>query len=521
MQFYGNPLFYVALFAAILFIQFVWTRAKLTCCRVLSEKFTDILFSITLAFTIGSLFRLYPGNHLPPEWDSAVFLYIGRRMTEGKVPYLDLFDHKGPLLYLIEYLGCFLTPNSYSGVWLFEVAHLFATVLISCKTVRILEKQDISTYVSVLLTYLLCGWKTWQGGNFTEEYALPWISAALYVFVYFFQNKVYKNRHIIILGISFAAVFLLRANMIAIWIAWIPVVIILLLRNRRFKDLWYCFLLFILGVVIILLPTVLITIQNGSFSAMWHCYIDFNFSYTGGVHSTLSSWLDFSSSSLFQLWPGLLAIAIWFWRNPKDKLQWYNLWFFLVSVFTVRMSGMNFLHYQIQMLPCFILPFISLSNLTSEILSGKRQNQIHVDRFLVLGTCGLMLLIMMAFRSYRNGNIEVATDPVVEYLIDNTDSDDDVLVLGNNAWVYLATNRKTANRFFYQSPPIEISNSLYYDFIRELESHPSAYILTTFGETEVLYQGERLSQICSMLTESGYQYTDYGSFGVYINKALM
>lgn len=517
MQFYGNRFFYAALFAAVLFIQFVWIRAKKLFRWELSEKLTDVFFSIALAFTIGALFRLYPGNHLPPEWDSAVFLYIGRRMTEGKIPYLDLFDHKGPLLYLIEYLGCLLTPRSYSGVWFFEVAHLFATIFISCKTVRLLTKQDIRIYISLLLTYFLCGWKTWQGGNFSEEYALPWISTALYVFVFFFQTQTFKKRHIVILGVSFSAVFLLRANMVAIWIAWIPIVIILLLRDRRYRDLWLCFLLFLTGIVIILLPTVLIAIQNGSFSAMWRCYIDFNFSYTGEVHSTLSSWINFSSSSLLQLWPGLLATAIWFFQNPKDTIQWYNLWFFVVSVFTVRMSGMHFLHYQIQMLPCFLLPFLSLSELTSKVFSGKRQ--IQVDRILILGTCGFLLLGMVVFRSYRDCKAEVTVDPVVKYLIDNTELQDDVLVLGNNAWVYLAADRKTENPFFYQSPPIEISDSLYDDFIQELERHPSAYILATFGETEVLYQGARLSQICSMLTDFGYQYTDYGSFGVY-TKAL-
>ena len=518
MQFYGNQLFYAALFTAVLLIQFAWLRVKRLFRWELSEELTDVLFSITLAFTIGALFRLYPGNHLPPEWDSAVFLYIGRRMTEGKIPYLDLFDHKGPLLYLIEYLGCLLTPRSYSGVWLFEVAHLFATVFISCKTVRILTKQDTCIYISLLLTYFLCGWKTWQGGNFTEEYALPWISAALYVFIFFFQNKTFKERHIVILGISFAAVFLLRANMVAIWIAWIPIVIILLLCDRRYQDLWLCILLFTIGVVIILLPTVLIAIQKGCFSAMWRCYIDFNFSYTNGVHSTLSSWINFSSSSLLQLWPGLLAIAVWLCRNPRDKLQWYNLWFFVVSAFTVRMSGMNFLHYQIQMLPCFLLPFLSFSNLTNEVLSGRRQ--IQVDRFLILGTCGLMFLGMVVFRSYRNSKTEVNVEPVVEYLINNTVSEDDVLVLGNNAWIYLAAERKTENPFFYQSPPIEISDALYHEFIGELERNPSSYIVTTFGETEVLYQGARLSQICSMLTDFGYQYTDYGSFGVY-TRTLM
>jgi hypothetical protein len=182
------------------------------------------------------------------------------------------------------------------------------------------------------------------------------------------------------------------------------------------------------------------------------------------------------------------------------------------------MSGMNFLHYQIQMLPCFLLPFLSFSNLTNEILSGRRQ--IQVDRFLILGTCGLMFLGMVVFRSYRNSKTEVNVEPVVEYLINNTVSEDDVLVLGNDAWIYLAAERKTENPFFYQSPPIEISDALYHEFIGELERNPSSYIVTTFGETEVLYQGARLSQICSMLTDFGYQYTDYGSFGVY-TRTLM
>lgn len=232
----------------------------------------------------------------------------------------------------------------------------------------------------------------------------------------------------------------------------------------------------------------------------------------------MSSWVDFSSSPLFYLWPGLLAIVVWLFRKPKENLQWYSLWFFIVSVFTVRMSGMNYLHYQIQMLPCFLLPFLFLSSLTGKMFAGK--TQIYVDRLLIWGTCGLMLFASVVFRSYRNTSTPITVEPVVEYLINNTNPEDDVLVLGNNAWVYLAANRKTDNLFFYQSPPIEISDSIYHDFIRELEVHPSAYILTTFGETEVFYQGARLSQICTILTDFGYHYTDYGSFGVYTRTLI-
>ena len=156
MQFCGNRFFYAALFAAVLLIQFIWIRMKNKSGReFFSDRLTDVVFCLFLAITIGTLFRLYPGNHLSPEWDSAVFLYIGRRMTEGKIPYLDLFDHKGPLLYLIEYLGCLLTPGRFAGVWFFEIVSLFVTLYLSCRAARILTKEDNQIYISLLLTYFL------------------------------------------------------------------------------------------------------------------------------------------------------------------------------------------------------------------------------------------------------------------------------------------------------------------------------------------------------------------------------
>jgi hypothetical protein len=42
-----------------------------------------------------------PLNHFPND-DSAIFLYIGRAILNGQVPYVDIWDHKGPLLYYIN-----------------------------------------------------------------------------------------------------------------------------------------------------------------------------------------------------------------------------------------------------------------------------------------------------------------------------------------------------------------------------------------------------------------------------------
>ena len=39
-----------------------------------------------------------------PGGDS-IFMYVAQGILEGEVPYLDRWDHKGPLLYLINAVG--------------------------------------------------------------------------------------------------------------------------------------------------------------------------------------------------------------------------------------------------------------------------------------------------------------------------------------------------------------------------------------------------------------------------------
>ena len=62
---------------------------------------------------------LYPTN----DWgDANIYFTIGRGMLEGLVPYRDLLDHKGPLLYFLHAAAALVSDSSFFGVWLWEVA---------------------------------------------------------------------------------------------------------------------------------------------------------------------------------------------------------------------------------------------------------------------------------------------------------------------------------------------------------------------------------------------------------------
>ena len=38
-------------------------------------------------------------------YDSAFFRFIGSSILKGKTPYVDIWDHKGPVLYFIQTIG--------------------------------------------------------------------------------------------------------------------------------------------------------------------------------------------------------------------------------------------------------------------------------------------------------------------------------------------------------------------------------------------------------------------------------
>ena len=170
------------MFVALFALQFLWLRIPEKSgegSKIPNRRFVDCLFCLCTAFAAASLLRLYPGNARPPIQDSSAFLYIGKRMAEGKLPYRDLFDHKGPLLYLIQrMLGMAL-----SAAYMLELAGL------------VTENRE-STYLAVLAVLGACGWMVWQGGNFTEEFALPWIACAASICCIFFEKGTYRPRDI-------------------------------------------------------------------------------------------------------------------------------------------------------------------------------------------------------------------------------------------------------------------------------------------------------------------------------------
>ncbi len=509
------------MFVALFVLQFLWLRipGKQGGAKNLShnQKALDLAFCICTAFAAASLLRLYPGNARPPIQDSSAFLYIGKRMAEGKLPYRDLFDHKGPLLYLIQRVGIGLMPGSYIGVWILELISLMISAWYMQKLAGLVSENRRDAYLAVLAVLGACGWMVWQGGNFTEEFALPWIACAAYICCSFFENGTYRAPDVFLLGASFAAVVLLRANMVAVWACYIPIVVILLLKEKRFSDLGRCILVFLSGVLLLTVPFVIWAARAGFLRELWEDYILFNFRYTGSVSVSMADRIRLILLFAKVLWPASVALLISLAMMPRRKLLWYNLVFFAVSVVSAAMSGRLYYHYAIVILPAAVLPFACCFD-RSALLFRKKKGSGALNPAVLLVSLALMVAGAVSYRvvfSYTEGD-----DILTAYLKENTTAEDDVLIIGNSCWYYLLADRKTENRYFYQLPPMEISANLRDDFYEELRQKPADCIVLPGYREDRDRVDDALGGLRSFLeTEGGYQSENYDDFEVYFGSS--
>ena len=526
MNLYGNNLFFALLFGSLFILQLLWhvtgkkvgERGIEAAPHYSGEKrITKCCFYLCVALAVSSLFRLFPGNTRAPLEDSSAFLYIGKRMLEGKVPYRDVFDHKGPLLYLIQFLGLKLTPDRYTGVWLLEVVNMLATVFAADLFAATASERNDSRYLAILAVFGVCGWKIWQGGNFTEEYALPWITLAACVIFRFFRDGTYRAVGIVILGIGFMAVLLLRANMVAVWASLIPVILIILFKERRFPDIGRCILLFLLGMSLVLLPVLTWAYRGGFLKSMWQDYVLFNFEYTGDASSDPGIRLFMMLHFAEAVWPGTLAVLLGVAIGWKKKEQWFNLLFFLSSLFTAAMSGRMYDHYAIVLLPAFVLPMCLLFDRVGALMDRQRPRRIRT--WISILTFCLILSGAFTYRRISDRGPEIET--VTAYLAENTEQNDDVLVLGKSLGYYIQADRKTENRFFYQLPPLEISQALRDEFKEELRIHPSDYIIITgdpAGRDSIRRKLLDAWQMMEREILTEYRKESFDSFEVYIRE---
>ena len=217
---------------------------------------------------------LYPLN----SWSDVNILgTMGREMLAGKVPYRDLFDHKGPLIYFLFGLCMNLAPGTYHGLFLLEAVCCAGAMYFGWKTVR-LYLPGLSPLWLIPPMALLAG-SDWFGvGASVEELSLFPAAWALYDLLAAWRaGKTPAPGALLRNGALAGCVFWTKFNLLSFFFVWMAAAAIDALAKE--KKLWppvkMC-LIFLCGMALATLPWLIYFGANGALGDLFDGYFAVN-----------------------------------------------------------------------------------------------------------------------------------------------------------------------------------------------------------------------------------------------------
>ena len=130
------------------------------------HKSPPILWAWLVCFGCAAVLLLFCSGTSPlyngHDWtDANTYLTMGRGLLHGVVPYRDLFDHKGPLLYFVYALGALLSPSGFFGIYLLQAAALGTALFFLYQTaLLVLEDSARAAVCTAALPIFLLTWTT-------------------------------------------------------------------------------------------------------------------------------------------------------------------------------------------------------------------------------------------------------------------------------------------------------------------------------------------------------------------------
>lgn len=289
--------------------------------------------------------------------DAAVFMLIGKGMTQGLVPYLDLYDHKGPLLFFFNALGYWLYDGKL-GVLCVQIVFFAVALFLMYKIARLFLQAKGSFLALALFCYYYLAMV--EGGNLSEEWSLAFSLLPLYLSLRFLlQGGKIANHprwYSFVYGLCLGVQVYIRLNNASILCGIILAFIILLLVEKSYAALFANAGMVLAGVIIVSVPIVLYFTINNALIAFWKAAFIDNFVYAFAGAET-KTWLDIATVLLrLLLYPVLLFVS---YRLAKEKLLPMPVIILVVCVGSVSAPllflGYGYLHYFLVFAPVMVL----------------------------------------------------------------------------------------------------------------------------------------------------------------------
>jgi len=408
---------------------------------------------------LGVMLPVAPAFALSVNDNSGIYLYAGWRILQGDLPYLQLWDHKPPLVFYINALGAALSPGSHWGIWALECAALVLAAYLGYK----LMKAHFGSLAAALgtLLWLFALFFIFLGGNQTTDWTLPLQFGALLLFTRA-ENHEKPERSYFLIGLLGGLAFLIKQTAVGIWLA--LGVLLLAQLIRRKPGALKKFGLMSAGVGAVLLVVGAYFYSQGALAQLWDAAFAYNFQFSASAAQStadrLRNALDLSYIARLPIFPiamlGVLAGAF-FPRKKQEPLKRILFTLMLLDgaleLVLILMTGDVSKYYFETILPALAVFSAASFSVLDQWLAASGGKKI--SRWAV-GAVAVALLALgfgleTADRAEGYQQSLPARQAAIRYVRENTSPEDTVLVWRDTRVNYFA-QRESPTRYLVMRP---------------------------------------------------------------------
>ncbi len=205
--------------------------------------------------------------------DQNIFFTVGRGILDGKVPYRDLFEHKGPLIYFMHTFGALFSRESFIGVFILQVIFFAVCIYYMYKTARLFTTTRAAYVCAALAGAVCCTTYCFKYGDNAEEFCFTFLMISLYYLLRYFKSAdnalIKENRRngaakeflplisykvVLINGILAGCVLWIKFTQLGFWIAWMGLVFFLLIFQKETKRAFLSCFVYLGGMALSAIP---------------------------------------------------------------------------------------------------------------------------------------------------------------------------------------------------------------------------------------------------------------------------
>ncbi len=215
---------------------------------------------------------LYPMN----DWvDVQCFFTVGRCITQGKMPYLDLYEQKGPVLYLFFAAAALISGDSFLGVFILEVLcfGLFLYESVRIAALFIDRPTELLFLLPPVTALGIAVSPAFSHGSSAEELFLPVIALFLRMGLTALREKRPLTRwECFVYGVLAGLALWTKYTFCGVFVGGAAALLVWYLVTKNGKRLWEPAAFGLLGILAVTAPILLWFWLRGALPSLWEVY---------------------------------------------------------------------------------------------------------------------------------------------------------------------------------------------------------------------------------------------------------